>query len=128
MILRSSYTQSVFSVYPIYTEDIIERYLIKSVNIGDGRIGTGGTSGTGGTGGTSGTGGTGGTSGTSGTSGTGETSGTGGIGWEGSEGWDRRNGRVLIKILPIEEKLLLLLKLKNILYRENEYRATTSIK
>jgi len=39
MILRSSYTQSVFSVYPIYTEDIIERYLIKSVNIGDGRIG-----------------------------------------------------------------------------------------
>ena len=29
MILRSSYTQSVFSVYPIYTEDIIERYLIK---------------------------------------------------------------------------------------------------
>ena len=116
MILRSSYTQSVFSVYPIYTEDIIERYLIKSVNIGDGRIGTGGTSGTGGTGGTSGT------------SGTGETSGTGGIGWEGSEGWDRRNGRVLIKILPIEEKLLLLLKLKNILYRENEYRATTSIK
>ena len=32
MILRSSYTQSVFSVYPIYNEDIIERYLIKSVN------------------------------------------------------------------------------------------------
>ena len=59
MILRSSYTQSVFSVYPIYTEDIIERYLIKSVNISGGRAGTGGTSGTGGTGGTSGTGGTG---------------------------------------------------------------------
>jgi len=30
--------------------------------------------------------------------------------------------------LPIEKKLLSLLKLKNILYRENEYRATTSIK
>ena len=41
MVLRSSYTQSVFSVYPIYTEDIIERYLIKSVNISDGRTGTG---------------------------------------------------------------------------------------
>ena len=39
MILRSSYTQSVFIVYPIYTEDIIERYLIKSVNISDGRVG-----------------------------------------------------------------------------------------
>jgi len=39
MILRSSYTQSVFSVYPIYTEDIIERYLIKSVNISDGKAG-----------------------------------------------------------------------------------------
>ena len=39
MILRSSYTQSVFSVYPIYTEDIIERYLIKSVNISGGRAG-----------------------------------------------------------------------------------------
>lgn len=38
MILRSSYTQSVFSVYPIYTEDIIERYLIKNVNISDGRV------------------------------------------------------------------------------------------
>ena len=73
MILRSSYTQSVFSVYPIYTEDIIERYLIKSVNVSGGkagRIGKAGTSGTGGkTGkaekaeraGTSGTGGTGGT-------------------------------------------------------------------
>ena len=36
MILRSSYTQSVFSVYPIYTEDIIERYLIKSVNVSGG--------------------------------------------------------------------------------------------
>ena len=39
MILRSSYTQSVFSVYPIYTEDIIERYLIKSVNISGRRVG-----------------------------------------------------------------------------------------
>jgi hypothetical protein len=39
MILRSSYTQSVLSVYPIYTEDIIERYLIKSVNISDGKAG-----------------------------------------------------------------------------------------
>ena len=38
MILRSSYTQSVFIVYPIYTEDIIERYLIKSVNISNGRV------------------------------------------------------------------------------------------
>lgn len=71
MILRSSYTQSVLSVYPIYTEDIIERYLIKSVNISDKKTGTGGTDGTGETG---------------------ETGGTGGIGWEGSEGWDRRNG------------------------------------
>ena len=53
MILRSSYTQSVFSVYPIYTEDIIERYLIKSINISDGKTGR---TGTGGTGGTSGTG------------------------------------------------------------------------
>ena len=50
MVLRSSYTQSVFSVYPIYTEDIIERYLIKSVNISVGRTGTGGTGGTGRTG------------------------------------------------------------------------------
>ena len=40
MILRSSYTQSVFSVYPIYTEDIIERYLIKSVNVSGGRAGS----------------------------------------------------------------------------------------
>ena len=86
MILRSSYTQSVFSVYPIYTEDIIERYLIKSVNISVGRTGTG---------------------------------------WDR---WDRWDGRVLIKILPIEKKILPLLKVKNILYRENEYRATTSIK
>ena len=39
MILRSSYTQSVLSVYPIYTEDIIERYLIKSVNVSGGRAG-----------------------------------------------------------------------------------------
>jgi len=42
MVLRSSYTQSVLSVYPIYTEDIIERYLIKSVNFflgGLGRLG-----------------------------------------------------------------------------------------
>ena len=62
MVLRSSYTQSVFSVYSIYTEDIIERYLIKSVNISfgkTGRVGTGGTSGTSGTDGTDGTGGTG---------------------------------------------------------------------
>ena len=47
MILRSSYTQSVLSVYSIYTEDIIERYLIKSVNISDGRVGKTGTGGTG---------------------------------------------------------------------------------
>ena len=40
MILRSSYTQSVFSVYSIYTEDIIERYLIKSVNVSGGRAGS----------------------------------------------------------------------------------------
>ena len=40
MVLRSSYTQSVFSVYPIYTEDIIERYLIKSVNVSGGRAGS----------------------------------------------------------------------------------------
>ena len=52
MVLRSSYTQSVLSVYPIYTEDIIERYLIKSVNISDKKTGTGGTGGTGGTSGT----------------------------------------------------------------------------
>ena len=52
MILRSSYTQSVLSVYPIYTEDIIERYLIKSVNISDKKTGTGETGGTGGTSGT----------------------------------------------------------------------------
>ena len=67
MILRSSYTQSVFSVYPIYTEDIIERYLIKSVNISVGRTGTGGTGGSAsrtGDYGTSETSGTGGTSGT----------------------------------------------------------------
>ena len=36
MILRSSYTQSVFSVYPIYNEDIIEKYLIKSVSVSGG--------------------------------------------------------------------------------------------
>ena len=65
MILRSSYTQSVFSVYPIYTEDIIERYLIKSVNISDGKVGKVGKVGK------------------TGTSGTG---GTGGIGWEDWEG------------------------------------------
>ena len=111
MVLRSSYTQSVFSVYPIYTEDIIERYLIKSVNISGGRIGKAGRVGKAGTGGTSGTGGIGGIGGTGGTGGTG---GIGGIGWEGSEGWNRRNGRVLLKILPIEKKLLPLLKLKNI--------------
>ena len=50
MILRSSYTQSVLSVYPIYTEDIIERYLIKSVNISGGKTGRTGKAGTGGTG------------------------------------------------------------------------------
>ena len=61
MVLRSSYTQSVFSVYSIYTEHIIERYLIKSVNISGGKAGTGGT------GGTSGTGGTGGKAGRTGT-------------------------------------------------------------
>mgnify|MGYP000070448951 CR=1 FL=1 len=44
MVLRSSYTQSVFSVYSIYTEDIIERYLIKSVNVSGGRAGKAGTS------------------------------------------------------------------------------------
>ena len=104
MVLRSSYTQSVFSVYPIYTEDIIERYLIKSVNISDGKTGTGGT---------------GGSASRTGDYGTSETSGTSG---------DRRNGRVLIKILAIEKKILPLLKVKNILYRKNEYRATTSIK
>jgi hypothetical protein len=60
MILRSSYTQSVFSVYSIYTEDIIERYLIKSVNISDGRVGKVGRVGKTGKTGTSGTGGTGG--------------------------------------------------------------------
>ena len=80
MILRSSYTQSVLSVYPIYTEDIIERYLIKSVNISDKKTGRARKTGRTGKTGRSGTGGTGGTSGTSG---------TGGIGWEGS---DRRNG------------------------------------
>ena len=53
----------------------------------------------------------------------------GGLGRLGGwDGWDRHNGRVLIKILAIEKKILPLLKLKNILYRENEYRATTSIK
>ena len=40
MVLHSSYTQSVFSVYSIYTEDIIERYLIKSVNVSGGRAGS----------------------------------------------------------------------------------------
>jgi len=51
MVLCSSYTQSVLSVYPIYTEDIIERYLIKSVNISDrrtGKAGRGGKTGRGG--------------------------------------------------------------------------------
>jgi len=71
MVLRSSYTQSVLSVYPIYTEDIIERYLIKSVNISDGKTGTGRTGGTGGTGGSASRTGDYGTSETSGTSGTG---------------------------------------------------------
>ena len=64
MILRSSYTQSVFSVYPIYTEDIIERYLIKSINISDGKTGRTGKTGRVGKAGRTGTGGTGGTSGT----------------------------------------------------------------
>ena len=86
MILHSSYTQSVLSVYPIYTEDIIERYLIKSVNISSGRAGKGGTGGTSGTGETGETSGTGGTSGTSGTGGTGGTSGTGGTGGTGVMG------------------------------------------
>ena len=48
--------------------------------------------------------------------------------WDEWDGWDRCNGRVLIKILAIEKKILPLLKVKNILYRKNEYRATTSIK
>ena len=39
MILRSSYTQSVLSVYPIYTEDIIERYLIKVLMLVIGGLG-----------------------------------------------------------------------------------------
>ena len=111
MILRSSYTQSVFSVYPIYTEDIIERYLIKSVNVSGGSA-----------------------------SRTGRDVRQVGVraaraemwdrweGWEGWDEWDRWDGRVLIKILAIEKKILPLLKVKNILYRENEYRATTSIK
>ena len=74
MVLRSSYTQSVLSVYPIYTEDIIERYLIKSVNISGGKTGTGGT------GGTSGTSGTSGSASRTGDYGTSETSGTSGTG------------------------------------------------
>ena len=74
MVLRSSYTQSVFSVYPIYTEDIIERYLIKSVNISNGRARRIGKTGRVGKAGRTGTGETGGTSG------------TGGTGWEGWEG------------------------------------------
>ena len=119
MILRSSYTQSVFSVYSIYTEDIIERYLIKSVNISDGRTRRVGKAGrTGRTGKTGKTG----KAGKAGKAGRVDKAGTGGI------GWDRRNGCVLIKILPIEENLLPLLKVKNILYRKNEYKATTSIK
>ena len=101
MVLRSSYTQSVLSVYPIYTEDIIERYLIKSVNVSGGRTGSASRTGR-------------------------EVRRVGRVGqvdrWDG---WDRR---VLIKILAIEKKILPLLKVKNILYRENEYRATTSIK
>ena len=62
MVLRSSYTQSVFSVYSIYTEDIIERYLIKSVNVSGGRAGKAGRIGRvgkAGTGGRAGMGGTG---------------------------------------------------------------------
>ena len=121
MILRSSYTQSVFSVYPIYTEDIIERYLIKSVNVSSGRAGKAGRIGKAGTSGTDGTGGTGETHGQrSETGGTGETGGRTGTSWEGWEdwdgwdGWDECNGRVLIKILAIEKKILPLLKVKNI--------------
>ena len=72
MVLRSSYTQSVFSVYSIYTEDIIERYLIKSVNV------------------------------------------SGGSASRTGREVDRCNGRVLIKILAIEKKILPLLKVKNI--------------
>ena len=74
MVLRSSYTRSVFSVYPIYTEDIIERYLIKSVNVSDGRVGTGGT------------GGTSGSASRTGDYGTSETSGTSGTDWTGGIG------------------------------------------
>ena len=137
MILRSSYTQSVFSVYSIYTEDIIERYLIKSVNISDGRtrrVGKAERAGKNGRNERAGkaeriekaekTGKTGktGKAGKAGKAGRVDKAGTGGI------GWDRRNGCVLIKILPIEENLLPLLKVKNILYRKNEYKATTSIK
>jgi len=48
--------------------------------------------------------------------------------WDKWDGWDRWDGRVLIKNLAIEKKILPLLKVKNILYRKNEYRATTSIK
>ena len=103
MILRSSYTQSVFSVYPIYTEDIIERYLIKSINISDGKTGRTGKTGRVGKAGRTGRTGTGGTGGTSGT------------------------GVMDVSYLKFC-RLRPLLKLKNILYRENEYRATTSIK
>ena len=105
MILRSSYTQSVFSVYPIYTEDIIERYLIKSVNVSGGSA-----------------------------SRTSREVRQVGVRaaraemWDRWDRWDECNGRVLIKILAIEKKILPLLKVKNILYRESEYRATTSIK
>ena len=67
MVLRSSYTQSVLSVYPIYTEDIIERYLIKSINISDGKTGRTGKTGRVGKAGRTGRTGTGGTGGTSGT-------------------------------------------------------------
>jgi len=45
-----------------------------------------------------------------------------------AEMWDGRNGRVLIKIWQLRKKILPLLRVKNILYRENEYRAKTSIK
>ena len=59
MVLHSSYTQSVFSVCSIYTEEIIERYLIKSVNISGGRAGKVGRTGKTGTSETGGTGETG---------------------------------------------------------------------
>ena len=40
-------------------------------------------------------------------------------GWEGWDEWDRWDGRVLIKILAIEKKILPLLKVKNIVLIRN---------